>query len=358
MSNVVSFLRAKGLPEMGFGVDVILRGFATARRSRDDLRWMKENAELLRILAASRTPVPVDTLEDCYGAFLRDAPKTLAFFPQYYRFFLHMVCDLRDLGLSGPEPAALMQIALKSGAPQAETSDVLRAESQWLARRAGLARDDDARQLLGRLARLVADPARFALPNRKVGYELTHIAFYLSDYGKTPGAAPEGLDTSLRYVGILAWMEQNFDLLAECCLALRFIGAPVPDLWHARLAQVLPSFHFAPYNGEVGQDGYHCWLMVLWSQLDETPMALNRPFPAGGFGVSAPVGTHGALRTLSRHLMTSEAGSLHDWDSARATSLLTMDEEEAAIVQTAATFPDFEAFFSAFSRAGLRACVA
>ena len=36
---------------------------------------------------------------------------------------------------------------------------------------------------------------------------------------------------SLEYAGILAFLDMNVDLLAEVCIAMRFAGMPVNEVW-------------------------------------------------------------------------------------------------------------------------------
>ena len=65
----------------------------------------------------------------------------------------------------------------------------------------------------------------FALPNKKAAYELTHIVFYLSEYGRRDPEVGQAFIDSLHFAGTLAFLELNLDLLAEICIALRFAGA-------------------------------------------------------------------------------------------------------------------------------------
>lgn len=359
MPNVVSFMRAQGLPELGFGPAALISSVAGYRAGAEDLRWMKENAELLRCLASCDVTVAPDVLHEKYGAFVENLPQRLAFFPQYYRFFLHMACDLHALGMPGVEPATLARVALASGAPQAELSDLQRAERDWLLRRAGVETGVDARKTRQRLAEAVADPRAFVLPNRKASYELTHIAFYVSDYGKDQSDIPTGLDQSLRNVGILAWLEQNLDLLAECCIALDQIGSTVPLLWSERLAGALPAYRLRP-SAEAGPvDGYHSWLMVLWSQLHHCPAALQRPYPEQGFTVLDPPVETGALRALSRVLLGRDPQETGSWLSIKDEVSSGFGSEISAIVDRAAcSIPEFPEFFEGFARYNLRMSVA
>lgn len=359
MSNVISLMRAQGLPEMGFGPDALVLGVSTHRRSQEDLRWLKENAEILRCLVASGVKLSTETLETSYAAFLADLPSRLAFFPQYYRFFLHMALDLAALGLRGHALEDLAHLALRSGAPQAELSDLQRAEKNWLLSRAGIDPGPESASVAQRLADFVSQPQTFALPNRKAGYEVTHLAFYLTDFGRRRDAIPQGLCASIRNVGIVSWLEQNLDLLAECCIALDYIGADVPKIWTDRLADALPAYRLRPLMPEASQDDYHAWLMVLWSQMNRKPEALARPYPSEGFTVIAPPAETGALRALSRILLSRAPRGSHCWPALKDELVSGYGAEAAAVVDHAArALPEFPIFFEEFARYNLRMSVA
>lgn len=346
MPNVVSFMRAQGQPELGFGPEALISSISRHRAVQEDLRWLKENAELLRCLASSGVQVSAGALQDCYGDFAADLPQKLAFFPQYYRFFLHLACDLHALGMPGVDPDRLARLALASGMPQAELSDLQRAERDWLLTRAGVPVGMGAKTVRHRLAEAVFDPRAYVLPNRKAGYELTHIAFYLSDYGRDTTAIPDGLAPCLRNVGILAWLEQNLDLLAECCIALDQIGEPVPVIWSDRLASALPAYRVRA-SAEVDlTDSYHSWLMVLWSQIRLRPLGLQRPFPSHGFSVTEPPVETGALRALSMVLLGRSASDTGSWQAVKDEVGAGYGPEITAVVDSVAgAIPEFSEFF-------------
>ena len=210
-----------------------------------------------------------------------------------------------------------------------------------------------------RLHTFAASPRPFALPNRKAAYELTHIAFYLTDFGTKPVQSVPELAASLRNVGIVAWLEQNLDLQAECAIALRAIGANVPTIWTDRLSAAIPAFRFSEFQASVGVDGFHGWLMCLWNSLGQGHRVLNRPFPSVGFQISAPRLVTGTMRKLSIHLHQLAPQGAKGWPEIRASILQNLEEEEAAILSAVAdATPDFEQFFEDFSRFGLRTCVA
>ncbi|MGD9295542.1 MAG: hypothetical protein PVI41_11715, partial [Roseobacter sp.] len=217
MSNVVPI----GLPKrlsLSQRQSALLQSFAKHRRATDDVYWLKENAEILNILATSRASLPSQALET-YSEFYETIEERLRFFPQYYRFILSICLDLEDLGLDGGKGQFLCEWVGRSELTASELSDLQRAETRrLLSRRGGSGQDE---HLSDRLARFMCHADTFAVPNKKAAYELTHIVFYLSDYGARKITLPERAVTSLEFAGVLAYLDQDIDLLSEVCVALR-----------------------------------------------------------------------------------------------------------------------------------------
>jgi hypothetical protein len=359
MSIVVPFLSPRAMLDMAMGPEALIKGVAQQRRHPEDLRWFKENAELLRLLAFARHPVNVEVLEICYRPALDGLAARIGFFPQYYRFFLHFALDLQALGVQGPDPAELARIALRSGLPQTELSDLQRLETLWLLRRAGVNPGPNYDGVEERLRKALESPRAFALPNRKIAYEVTHLAYYLTDFGRNPHLAPDGMVAALRHVGMLAWLEQNLDLLAETVLALQSVSAAVPALWQDRIASALPAFRFRPHDPGMPVDGYHAFLMCVWSQLSRRPGSLVRPFPTGDFTITSPEVETGTLRAMSVAVMAMPVSQRRSWDQASTSLLSNLEPEHCAILQgIASELPEFDCFFEAFARADLQDCVA
>lgn len=200
MSNVVSI----GLPRKPNKAQRqggLLQSFALHRRKRDDVYWLKENAELLNVFATSDAQLHPDALE-VYRAFYDTIEERLRFFPQYYRFLLSICLDLEDLGIGGRKGEALCHWVYSNNLALSELSDLQRAEAyRLLARR--LCLEPDA-SLLHRLCEFAGHSQTFALPNKKAAYELTHIVFYLSQYGAREPQMPREAITSLEVAGLLA----------------------------------------------------------------------------------------------------------------------------------------------------------
>lgn len=237
-----------------------------ARHRRDELEvgWLKENAELLGILNStghSRCDGGEAALAHL-RPFVETAPRRLQFFPQYYRFILSICLDYEDLtGGATDTGSQLAHWIATRGLVCGELSDLQRAEAQHLlARRAVLLPDPGGQQagLRSRLHRFASDTAGFAVPDRRRAYELTHVVFYLTDYGRRCAALPDTATQSLIHVGLWAYLDCDWDLVAEVCIALRYLGHPPPPLWEAALQRSLGAYRLLA-TPVVGADDYHAF---------------------------------------------------------------------------------------------------
>ncbi|MCQ0093239.1 hypothetical protein [Roseovarius sp. M141] len=330
----------------------LLKVFAQGRRTQEDVFWLKENAEMLNILESTGADLAPGAL-DVYGAFHDDIEQRMEFFPQYYRFLLSICLDLEDLGAPGNKGAALTEWVAQQGLPEAELSDLQRAEARRLCARRGidpLPADDG---LDARLRRFAARSQTFAMPNKKAAYELTHIVFYLSEYGRKDPRICAATTSSLMFAGTLAFLDFNADLLAEICLALRFAGQAVPRVWELWLTQQIRTFTLKDCDGL--QDDYHEYLMLNWF--------MSRA-GQGGFGDNVPRGrltfartrpASAPLRELSQCIYSMGAGRSADWEVMRTEVCGQLSgEAQAALVAAEASTDQFGAFFEGFARVGLR----
>ena len=201
MTNVVS-LRRQGSLASDPAIPALIDLFATRRRGRHDAFWLKENAEMLQILAAlgAGAQADLDPHRQRAGALMQE----LRFFPQYYRMYLSLAVDLRNLGLPEAPVEEMAAFVQAQDLPAIELSDTHRGEALLLLRRAGVAAVDPA--LEARLARFAANSAAFCLPNRRAAYDLTHIVFHTADYGRKTIPRDPARRLSLIQAGIVAWL--------------------------------------------------------------------------------------------------------------------------------------------------------
>jgi len=348
MSNIVTFqpaLRQRSQDK----TERLIAGFAQHRRREEDVFWLKENAELLGILAATQTQVSAASLAP-FERFYDQIFERMMFFPQYYRFLLSICLDLEALGLSGDRATGIADWVAAQGLATAELSDLQRAEAFRLLRRAGTDVRDDT-DLDARLRTFMRRTETFALPNKKAAYELTHIVFYLSEYGAVDPALDAQARTSLTYAGLLAYLDQNIDLLSEICTALRFAGGSPPAQWDAAVAHAHRSARLSsvPEGGQ--SDNYHEYLVSGWSMQVAGRCAFEADVPDGGFHVTMG-SPQGALRGLSECLFSLGAERSASWRKMRPRVFQALGHEGKAILEVAESSTEcFAPFFSHFARA-------
>lgn len=350
MSNILAFRARPPRQTDDQRRAALIATFADHRRGPDDVFWLKENAEILNILECTGQGVPATALAP-FDAFYTMLERRMGFFPQYYRFLLSIALDLESLGMAGNKAAVLVDWAWKQGLAQAELSDLQRAEARRLMLRRG--RDPMAEDagLEDRLRAFTARTATFAMPNKKAAYELTHIVFYLAEYGRHAPNLPPEARQSLHFAGTLAFLDQNADLLAEVCVAMRYAGLAPPALWEAWIADEMRLYALrGPEAGSVADD-YHEYLVGNWSLAQAGRPAFAAEVPAGPVVFHAADGRSTALREMSERMFATTAARSADWDQMRSviTDGMTEPAQEVLLAAETAT-PDFAAFFEGFAR--------
>ena len=331
----------------------LIEAIATQRRSRGDVFWLKENAELLGVLASLEEPLAPEALAPL-APFFESGAQALRDFPQYYRFILSICLDLEDLGLSpaGLGEALCRQVA-RAGLEEAELSDLQRAEARRLLSRRNVGQPVGHGALGGRLRRFIDRTRTFALPNRKAAYELTHIVYYLSDYGRRDPSLSADALVSLEYTGILAFLDQDMDLLAEVCAALRFAGSIPSPLWEKAVVQAHGAHHLRPGAGVPLEDDLHQWLVTGWAARIAGAEAFAADVPGGALRVIHDRAPGGALRPLAVCLREMGSARSADWGRMRAHVLSYLNPEtHAVLVEAERSSPRFGDFFEGFARAG------
>ncbi len=330
----------------------LLKTFATGRRTQEDVFWLKENAEILNILESTGADLAPGAL-DVYAAFHDDIEQRMEFFPQYYRFLLSLCLDLEDLGIPGSKGAALTEWVAQQGLPEAELSDLQRAEARRLCARRGIDPLPADKGLDARLRSFAARSQTFAMPNKKAAYELTHIVFYLSEYGRKDPAICAATTSSLMFAGTLAFLDFNADLLAEICLALRFAGQVPPEVWEIWLTQQIRTFTLEDCDGL--QDDYHEYLMLNWFMSRAGQGGFGDHVPEGRLTFARTRPTSAPLRELSHCIYSMGAGRSADWEVMRGEVCGQLSNEaQAALIAAEASTDQFGAFFEGFARVGLR----
>ncbi|MGC1502927.1 MAG: hypothetical protein WA782_02185 [Sulfitobacter sp.] len=351
MSNVITF-HAAVRRSRSQNLSTLMIAVAQNRRRQGDVFWLKENAEVLGMLAATRAVTTVDDLAP-YAEFYDQIEEKLRFYPQYYRFFLSICLDLEDLGFDGGKGEAMCQWVADAGLVKAELSDLQRAEARRLLARRGVADLRGAGMIDDRLRRFAERAETFALPNKKAAYELTHIVFYLSEYGGKDPQLSEDVVTSLHFIGVLAYLDQNHDLLAEVCTALHFVGAMPSPVWIEAVAQahsrILPVVEVPKYPN---QDAFHAYLVTGWTQTVLGGVSFEAQVSDKAPYFISKVRRTSVLRPLSECLY--DLGPLRngDWGAMRHCLMSKLDIVSQEILKQAETSTQkFAAFFQGFARA-------
>lgn len=329
----------------------LVQRFAAERRSRGDVFWLKENAELLNLLECTGARLERDALDPLAG-FYDQFESRLGFFPQYYRFLLSLCLDLEDLGLSGTKGEAAARWVAQEGLADAELSDLQRAEARRLCLRRGVDPLRGDVEINQRLRSFTAQRDTFTRPNKKAAYELTHIVFYLSEYGRTAPDLPHKALDSLHHAGTLAFLELNTDLLSEVCIALRFAGQTPPEAWESWL--FAQARLFVVESGAPGwaQDEYHPYLMINWAMSVAGQGGFGAQIPEGPIQFRAPRPHVAPLRELSEGLLAMAEERRPEWHRMRDRVGDSLSDAARDVLQEAERAVDFEAFFAGFARAG------
>ena len=326
-----------------------LAAFALHRRDPSDVYWLKEVAECLSTMTACGARPGAAALAPLAEHY-ETLAETCVFYPQYYRFHLGIALDLEALGMAGDQSARIARHVAAEGLPAHELSDLQRGEAAWLLARAGV--DMPGAEAVAARLRAFAGRARhFAVPNKKAAYELTHIVYYLSDQGRRDPGLGRETERSLLHVGLLAYLEQNADLLAEVAVALDVMGAPVPDEWRDWLAAAWAGSRALP--GQGGGDDYHQYLVLGWAhaRLRGGPV-FDRPIPEGPVDFHIPREPEAPLRDLGRGLADMGAARSGDWERMREGLLARLSQGARALIETAeGSTPVFASFFEGFARA-------
>ncbi|MEZ5779441.1 MAG: hypothetical protein R3E44_13860 [Paracoccaceae bacterium] len=328
--------------------------FALHRRADGDVFWLKENAELLNVLETTGAALDHDALA-AYRPFYDQIEKRLEFFPQYYRFLLSLCLDLEDLGMEGGKGEALVNWIASEGMAEAELSDLQRSEARRLMMRRGRDPLPADLGLDDRMRTFAARSATFAMPNRKAAYELTHIVFYLSEYGRRDPALAEGTEDSLDFAGTLAFLEQDADLLAEVCIAMRFAGLTPPEIWEDWLTRETFRFTVETGRSSAAADNYHEFLICNWLMAVAGRDAFAKRFASGRMRFLRGRERSGVLRELSEQMFGLDQRRSGDWRRMRpVVEARLADTSRALLAQAEAASRSFEHFFARFARVGLR----
>ncbi len=328
--------------------------FANHRRFGDDVFWLKENAELLNILECTGAELEATALAP-HQKFYGEIEKRLGFFPQYYRFLLSICLDLEDLGFDGHKGEALCHWVAQQGLAEAELSDLQRAEARRLLNRRGCTLGNGDQGLDARLHAFISRPETFAMPNKKAAYELTHIVFYLSEYGRRDPELSDTAVTSLEYAGILAYLDQNADLLAEICVALRYAGCQPSQIWEDWLERETHRFDVEIGQNVAVSDNYHDYFVCNWLLAQSGRDSFVKPASFDRMSFTRPAAFAGPLRDMSECIFGLQENRSDDWTIMRPMVEDALTEiGNDILIEAQESSEKFADFFAGFARTGMR----
>ncbi len=352
MTNVIQLNVPPRLSLQDARLGALLASFALDRRTGDDVFWLKENAEVLNILECTDTVVSQGALSVHQG-YYDTVERRLSFFPQYYRFLLSITLDLEDLGMQGTKGAQLVDWAVEQDLAQAELSDLQRMEARRLMARRGRDPLPQDTGLEDRVRAFISRAQTFTLPNKKAAYELTHAVFYLSEYGRRDPRLDRGARTSLHYAGLLAYLDQNADLLAEICVAMAYAGETAPQLWTDWLARETHLFKVTCDDHVGVHDDYHEFLVCHWHQSVAGFPAFHAAIAPGRMRFDRSDRRSAPLREMSECMFRMEEARSGDWARMRGLMEARLSPEAMSVVSHAEEDDLFEAFFHGFARVDL-----
>ncbi len=351
MTNVIHLTPPSRINPQEARLGALLSCFAEHRRHGDDVFWLKENAEILNILECTGTR-PGEAALDAYSEFYQTVEKRLRFFPQYYRFFLSITLDLEDLGMPGDQGELLLHWAQAQDLPRAELSDLQRMEALRLMSRRDVTPKGSDPTLEERVRYFMARPDTFALPNKKAAYELTHLVFYLSEYGRCDPHLDADAKRSLHFAGLLAFIEQNADLLSEICIAMIYAGEVPPVLWTNWLKRETALFSVTDGPSVSVQDDYHEFLVCNWHQALIGDPSFAKGFAYDRMRFDRNVARATPMREMSEAMFSLDDARSGDWISMRLYMEDRLSPEAMHVLEQAETSSQhFEAFFHGFARA-------
>ncbi|SLN13181.1 hypothetical protein PEL8287_00494 [Roseovarius litorisediminis] len=207
------------------------------------------------------------------------------------------------------------------------------------------------------MRRFAARSQTFTLPNKKAAYELTHIVFYLSEYGRVDPQVDDAIVDSLKFAGTLAFLDLNLDLLSEVCIALRFAGQMPPHIWEGWLRQQARQFTVFAQPEAGASDDYNQFLMVNWFMSVAGQGGFAQQIPEGRLMFLQPPAGSGPLRQLSESLYRLDGARSADWQAMRrAVGADLSDDAQLVLSAAEAAIDKFDRFFAGFARVGMRRC--
>jgi len=262
--------------------------FATLRHDGLSLPFLKENGELLSIAASSDIRIKSEILK-LYCEFYDKIDKLCELYPPFFRFFMAITLDLEDLGMSGEKGKILSDFIIKNDVYTHETSDTRRVEILNLLDRAGRSPkfgSDSRAALEKRINGFMGQPDRFVKFNRPLFYDFTHLIFFGTNYGQHKMSFTPSVFDSLNNIGMLAYLDDDMDLLSEVCLCFVFLGHTAPAIWVGACRQGLKDIKITfktpgQIHAPTHADDYHIYFVINWLMANIGERAFKENYGTG-----------------------------------------------------------------------------
>jgi hypothetical protein len=157
--------------------------------------------------------------------------------------------------------------------------------------------------------------------------------FYLSEYRlRDPNLDCRAVQ-SLKFLGIIPYLDQNADLLAENCIALRFAGQRPSPNWEDWIVKTLSDFQVIKQPASATSDAFHEYLVSVWMALRvkcdgmvQSVLGRRLKFTRG----DVPTGL---LRNISNLLLDMYAERSPEWEVMCPIVNQVIDEEGYGILE-------------------------
>ena len=284
----------------------MVEAFALKRNPALSFPFLKENGELLAITIDSGFLVEPRALEH-YADFHSKAFKLTKLYPQYYRFILSMVIHLEAGGLQVGEAAKIADYVIENDLLLLDTSETRKLETLTLLSNLKPLSKTYKKIYDGivyNVDQLIKNPELYTKFNKPLFYDLTHIIFFLSDYGKKSLPLQNDVTQCLIYIGLLALLDNDADLLAEVCVCLRYINSKIARYWddflQKSLKEIKVTYHDTVMSAlNPSADEYHIYLVLNWYQALQKRPAFETRFNGEKPSFSLPEMPQSVLSKLS-----------------------------------------------------------
>jgi len=285
-----------------------VEAFAVKRNPSLSFPFLKENGELLAIAVNSGFLIDPRGL-DLYMDFYSNAHKLTEVYPQYYRFTLGMISDLEIGGINGTQGQKIADYVTKENLFMFDTSDVRRLETLTMLGKMGPLSALQKQlycDIVERVEIFVQNPSWYAKFNKPLFYDLTHIIFFLTDFGRTPISFAEQVHLCLMHIGVLALLDNDADLLSEVGMCLKYIGYDVPEYWDTFLTERADDI-LITFDGNVASalnptvDEYHLYLVSNAYLASQEKLAFSQSFRSQTPSFSVSEARESVLSKLSAY---------------------------------------------------------